>query len=152
MLEGSLPGGLIIKGLGEEDHLQSPHHIPLEMRACSMLGQPLLLAVHLHVRHHTPHRKTAFIPGSTTLLPTQMGHFRNSSPPPRRGRDCITQYRNPLLRRLNMSLTDTRGVHHLTPRRVACLSQVPWKKFAEEGFSGFRNSLYNSTLTTPVNT
>ena len=140
MLEGNLLGGPIIKGLKGEVHHQHPHHIPLEIRACSLLGQPLLLVVQRHSHHPTPNRVTASIPDFTTL-PTQMVLLHDPHPTPRRERDCIRRYRNPLLLQLSMSPTDTREVRYLTPQKPVCLSQVPWTKFGEEEFSVLKGNL-----------
>ena len=104
--------------------------------ACS-----LLLVVQLHDRHPTTHRKTVLIPGSTTLLRTQIAHFRDPHPTPRGKRDCIPQYQSPLHLQLNMSSTDAREVPCRTPQRVTCRSQVHWTKFGKEGFRDLKDSL-----------
>ena len=137
VLEGSLLDGPMIKGLEEVGHLQYPHHTH-ETRASSLPGQPLL-----GVRHHNLHPthrqgQEVFIPGSTTLHLTQMRHFHDPHPTPHRGEDYIPQAQNPQLPQRNTSSTDTREVRCRTPRKAACLIQVPWTKFGEEEFNDLK--------------
>ena len=136
VLVGSLLDGPMIKGLEEVDHLQYPHHIPRETRACSILAQPLLAVQHRSL--HRTHRQEAFIPGSTTLRLTQMRHFRDPRPTPHTEEDCIPQAQNPQLLQWNTPLTGTQGVRFRTPRKATCLIQVPWTKFGEEEFNDLK--------------